>query len=120
MGDGAHHRRAGLRSPGGTGVTASTRRPLRALIGATCVLGLLTACGGNPRETAKAPPAGEQQPPKGEVPPGQTPPLIKPGLLWVQELLNFHQLAPTIAADLMILVKPPDGDSILFEISLWC
>lgn len=104
-------------------MTSSTRRPhvaVRALFGAVCVLALLTACGGTPRETAKAPPAGEQPPPKGEVPPGQTPPMIKPGLLWVQELLNFHQLAPTITADLMILVKPLDGDSILFEISLWC
>ena len=51
---------------------------------------------------------------------GQSPPLIKPGLLWVQGLLNFHQQAPTITADLLIRVKAQAGDAMLFQLSLWC
>jgi hypothetical protein len=92
----------------------------RGIVGIATALLMLTACG-EKREQPQQPPTVDVKPPKGEtVPPGQSPPLIKPGLVWVQELLTFHQQAPTITADLMILVKPTDGDSVLFEISLWC
>jgi hypothetical protein len=88
----------------------------------------LTGCG-DQREQAKAPPTAEHPPVAKDSGPRtpdsgpaqeQSPPLIKPGLAWVQDLLLFHQVASTITADLMILVKPTDGDSLLFEISLWC
>jgi hypothetical protein len=36
------------------------------------------------------------------------------------ELLRFHQQSPTITADILIRVKAPDGDSVLFQINLWC
>jgi hypothetical protein len=42
------------------------------------------------------------------------------GLAWITELLKFHQAAPTVTADLLIRVKSPNGDAILFQISLWC
>ena len=97
-----------------------SRFACRGIVGIAAALLILTACGEN-REQPNLPLTAEVKPATGEVvPPYQSPPLIKPGLLWVQELLNFHQQAPTVTADLMILVKPANGDSVLFEISLWC
>jgi hypothetical protein len=85
------------------------------------LLVVLAGCGGNTREEPTAPVTDETKPPAAEATPqGQTPPTIKPGVVWVQELLNFHQQAPTVTADLLIRVKAPDGDAILFQISLWC
>lgn len=87
----------------------------------TAVLLLMAGCGNNTREQPKTAAGGETKPPAGEaVPPEPTPPTIKPGMLWLQELLTFHQQAPTVTADLLIRVKAPDGDAILFQISLWC
>lgn len=97
-------------------MTTSTRGPLVA-----AVLVLLAGCGGSNREPPMTAAGGETKPPAGEaVPPEQTPPTIKPGVVWIQELLTFHQQAPTVTADLIIRVKEPNGDAILFQISLWC
>ncbi len=118
-----------VRSPGSgirglVGLCGNVRSPgsgVRGLVGLGLLLLTLVACG-DPRDQSNRPLAEEQPPVAKDTEPtqAQSPPLIKPGLLWVQELLTFHQQAPTITADLMILVKPTDGDSILFEISLWC
>jgi hypothetical protein len=99
------------------------RCAVRGFLGCMSLVCLLSACGG-PRETVvtdaenREPRTADRKPaaPVAE----QSPPLIKPGLLWVQELLTFHHQAPTITADLLIRVKEPDGDAILFQISLWC
>ena len=104
------------------GNARGSRFAFRGIVSLATACLLLTACGETAREQPKQPPTVEVKPTTGEaVPPGQSPPLIKPGLVWVQELLNFHQQAPTVTASLMILVKPPnDGAAILFEINLWC
>jgi hypothetical protein len=86
----------------------------------------LIGCGGNARESASPTSDQQNREPRtanrepGEPNADQTPPTIPAGVLWVQELLNFHQQAPTVTADLLIRVKAPDGDAILFQISLWC
>ena len=85
-------------------------------IGLICTV--LTFSGCNDQRPVDPIPAPEK--PKAEVVQRQSPPLIKPGLLWVQGLLNYHQQAPTITADLLIRVKAQAGDAIFFQLSLWC
>jgi hypothetical protein len=85
-------------------------------LGLICFALVISGCGDQRHSDSMPVPA----PPKAEVVQGQSPPLIKPGLLWVQGLLNFHQQAPTITADLLIRVKAQAGDAIFFQLSLWC
>ena len=85
-------------------------------LGLICFALVISGCGDQRHNDSMPVPA----PPKAEAVQGQSPPLIKPGLLWVQGLLNFHQQAPTITADLLIRVKAQAGDAIFFQLSLWC
>ena len=87
---------------------------------------MMTGCG-DERQPVAPLPTDAHAPPKAAdhtpIPtPGaeQTPPSVKPALAWVQELLTFHQQAATVTADLLIRVKSPDGEALLFQLSLWC
>lgn len=97
---------------------------VRSRLGFVVAVVLMGGCGDQRQavtpDIVPEPPSSAPRNPHSAPRQDQSPPLIKPGLVWVQELLNFHQSAATITADLMVLVKPPEADSVLFEISLWC
>jgi hypothetical protein len=82
---------------------------------------LITGCGNKQRDQTVAdntqPPKEKPQNPNAD---GRSPPFVPPHVLWLTELLNYHQQAPTITTDLLIRVKSPNGDPLLFQINLWC
>ncbi len=58
----------------------------------------------------KVPPTAEQNPPLD----------VHSQAAWLTELLQFHNQAPTVTADLLIRVREQNGNAILFQINLWC
>ena len=102
---------------------STARRPASGawrLPGIALMVVALAGCGSQ-REQAATPPAQEHPPAAvAPTPPVPDPVPVKPGLAWVAELLAFHQQAATVTADLIIRVKAPDGDALLFQLSLWC
>ncbi len=95
---------------------AAARGGVRRFLGAGLIVLSLTGCG-DQREHAKAPPVQELPPVAADSAPN--PPRSAPSLAWVTDLLNFHQQAATITADLLIRAKAPNGEAILFQLSLW-
>ncbi len=87
---------------------------------------MMTGCGDERQPVAPIPNDAHESPKAADHTPTptpvaeQTPPSVKPALAWVQELLTFHQQASTVTADLLIRVKSPDGEALLFQLSLWC
>ena len=63
----------------------------------------------------KPTPTAEQQPPDPH-----TPPILAADIARVAELLTFHGRAETITCELLIRMKPANGDALTFQIFLWC
>ena len=104
----------------------------RGLLITSALLTLLvvTSCGSSSRDQATTDKIKSQEPQTPQVvqkaeqnnpnADGKSPPIIAPGVAWLTELLNYHQQSPTVIVDLLIRVKAPNSDAILFQINFWC
>lgn len=96
-------------------------RKFGSLAALTLAVLIVTGCGGDRREATAIPvqtqpaPSAEQQPPDPH-----TPPILEAGIARVAELLTFHGRAETITCELLIRMKPVNGDAVTFQIFLWC
>jgi hypothetical protein len=87
---------------------------LKQMVFGAVVVGLLSSCN-EPRSEVKPPP------PEPVVPAAQAQPAPAFNQAeYLAQLLHFYAQAPTVTADFIVRVKPPNGNAIIFQIAVAC